>query len=137
MREKRLVAVLVLILGLTFAMLPSVTGDTAKKSGPKKTLVKSGQAKKGGTTKKGGAAGAKLFEENCSTCHEGGNNSIEAEKTLKVAALKANGFNGVEDIKQRIREGKAIMPAFADQLKPAEIDAIANYVWGKAQKDWK
>ena len=95
----------------------------------------SGQGKKGA----GGNAklGASVFEANCSPCHAGGENTVEPAKTLKSAALKENGFNGVDDIKKRVEEGKGIMPAFKEQLKAEEIDAVANYVWGKAQKDWK
>src|SRR5262245_48024420 len=91
-----------------------------------------------GAAKQGGAKpGAKLFEENCSTCHEGGLNKIKPEKTLKLPDLKANGFNGPADIQQRIKEGKGIMPSFEGKLKPEEIKAIAAYVWGKSQKNWK
>jgi cytochrome c6 len=124
MRQKKLVAALVLIIALTLSVLPSVTGQTAKKGG----------AKKGGGAS---AAGAKVFNEQCTTCHDGGGNSIEANKTLKLADLKANGFNSPADIQQRVKEGKGIMPAFEEQLKPAEINAVAAYVWAKAQKDWK
>ena len=128
MLRKKLAAALVLIIGLSLAILPSATGQTKK-----------GGASKGGAAKKGGAnaLGAKLFAENCATCHEGGNNSIEATKTLKSADLKANGFNSPADIQTRIKEGKAIMPPFEDQLKPNQIQAIAAYVWAQSQKDWK
>lgn len=81
--------------------------------------------------------GAKVFESNCSPCHAGGENTIEATKTLKTAALKENGFNGVVDIKKRVQEGKGVMPVFKDQLKANEIDAVAGYVWEKAQSNWK
>ncbi len=81
--------------------------------------------------------GAKVFEANCSPCHANGANTVEATKTLKADALKENGFNGVADIKKRVEEGKGVMPVFKDQLKPAEIDAVANYVWEQSQKDWK
>lgn len=81
--------------------------------------------------------GAKVFEANCSPCHAGGENTVEAAKTLKSDALKANGFNGVADIKKRVEEGKGVMPVFKDQLKPTEIDAVANYVWEKSKDNWK
>lgn len=123
MLRKKLAAALVLALGLTLAMLPSATGQTKK-----------GAAKKGGGAS---ALGAKLFAEHCATCHDGGGNSIEADKTLKLGDLKANGFKSPAEIQTRIKEGKGIMPAFEGQLKPNEIQAIAAYVWAKAQKDWK
>lgn len=81
--------------------------------------------------------GAKIFEANCSPCHSNGENTVETAKTLKSAALKENGFNSVPDIKKRVEEGKGVMPVFKSQLKPEEIDAVANYVWEKAQKGWK
>ena len=125
MLQKKLVAALVLIIALSLSVLPSVTGQTKKGGG---TAKKSAGAS---------AAGAKVFNEQCTTCHEGGNNSIESAKTLHLADLKTNGFKGPADIKQRVKEGKGIMPAFEEQLKPAEIEAVAAYVWAKAQKDWK
>ncbi len=120
MKQGKLAVLLTLILGISLVAFTPATGQT----------------KKGG---KGGAAalGAKVFDENCTACHDGGNNTVEAEKTLHLDALKKNGFNGPPDIVKRVEEGKGIMPVFKDQLKPEEIEAVANYVWGKAQKDWK
>src|SRR5262245_21410352 len=136
MLRKKLAATLVLALGLALAMLPSATGQTKK--GSVKKAASTADAKKG-SDKKGGAsaAGAKLFAEHCATCHDGGGNSIEAEKTLKTDALKANGFKSPADIQTRIKEGKGIMPAFDGQLKANEMQQIAAYVWAQAQKDWK
>jgi cytochrome c6 len=82
--------------------------------------------------------GKKVFEDNCVVCHEGGNNTVEATKTLKADALKANGFNGAEDVKKRVLEGKGVMPVFKETLKPSEIEAVASYVWTQAQSNaWK
>jgi cytochrome c6 len=125
MRQKKIAAAIVLLLALSLSVLSTATGQTKKDGAKKKAPA--------------GAAGlgAKVFDRECATCHEGGNNSIEASKTLKLADLKANGFESPADIQKRVREGKAIMPAFETMLKPAEIEAVAAYVWGKAQKDWK
>ena len=82
--------------------------------------------------------GKQVFEDNCVVCHKGGNNTVEATKTLKMDALKANGFASAEDVKKRVLEGKGVMPTFKETLKPAEIDAVANYVWTQAQSNaWK
>jgi cytochrome c6 len=81
--------------------------------------------------------GAKVFEASCSPCHAGGDNTVETAKTLKAAALKENGFTGAADVKKRVEQGKGVMPVFKDQLKPQEIDAVASYVWEKAQNNWK
>ncbi|MEW6730106.1 MAG: c-type cytochrome [Acidobacteriota bacterium] len=127
MRQGKLITVCVFALAFSLAMLSSATGQTKKSSG------KTGGAKSGASS----AAGAKVFEGNCTVCHEGGNNTVDPPKTLKLAALKQYGFNGPEDIKKRVNEGQGIMPPFKDTLKPAEIDAVAAYVWAQAQKDWK
>ncbi len=116
MRIGKLLLIAVMVLGYTIGMLSPVTGQTKKSSGPN---------------------GAAIFEDKCSTCHEGGENTVEEDKTLKLDALKKNGFNGVDDIKKRVEEGKGVMPTFKEELKPAEIDAVANYVWSQAQKGWK
>ena len=82
--------------------------------------------------------GKQVFEDNCVVCHKGGNNTVEATKTLKMDALKENGFSSVEDVKKRVSEGKGVMPTFKETLKPSEIEAVANYVWSQAQSNsWK
>jgi len=82
--------------------------------------------------------GKKVFEDNCVVCHANGNNTVEATKTLKADALKANGFASAEDVKKRVLEGKGVMPSFKETLKPSEIEAVANYVWTQAQSNsWK
>ncbi|MBK7997048.1 MAG: c-type cytochrome [Blastocatellia bacterium] len=103
------------------------------------TLISPVMGQKKSTKKSSGSAnvGAKIFKTECTTCHAGGKNVVEAEKTLELATLKKFGFNGPEDIKKRISEGAGVMPAYKDSLKPAEIDAVANYVWAQAQKGWK
>lgn len=96
-----------------------------------------GQTKRTPGKKKAASPGAKVFDIKCSVCHDGGNNTIEPEKTLKLAALKKYGFNSVEDIKKRVMEGKGIMPAFKEELSQEEINAVAAYVWQRAQNDWR
>jgi cytochrome c6 len=121
------------------------TKSAATTKAPAKAPASKGQApaKGGATASKGGAslavlkAGKAVFEDNCVACHDGGNNTIEAPKTLKLDALKKFGFNGPEDIKKRVQDGAGVMPAFKEQLKPAQIDAVAAYVWSQAQKGWK
>ena len=82
--------------------------------------------------------GKQVFEDNCVVCHANGNNTVEATKTLKMDALKANGFAGADDIKKRVLEGKGVMPSFKETLKTSEVDAVASYVWSQAQTNsWK
>lgn len=83
------------------------------------------------------ALGFKVFDDNCSGCHDGGENVIVEEKSLKKEALAENGFNGPEDIKKIVLSGKSIMPSFKESLSEEEIQALAAYVWAQSQKDWK
>jgi cytochrome c6 len=163
MRKIQLGVVFTFALLFTFASLtPMITNaDEPAKKAPAKpataskapaattkgqaggTAKGSGAAAKGAAASKGGAslavlkAGKAVFEDNCIACHDGGNNTIEAAKTLKLDALKKFGFNSTEDIKKRVQDGAGVMPAFKEQLKPAQIDAVAAYVWSQAQKGWK
>ena len=90
------------------------------------------------TTNADNKLGKKVFEDNCVVCHANGNNTVEATKTLKADALKANGFSSVEDVKKRVVEGKGVMPTFKETLKASEIEAVASYVWSQAQSNsWK
>lgn len=102
------------------------------------TLISPVMGQKKSTGKKGGSAaslGVKIFNRECTACHPGGTNTIESEKTLKADALKKFGFTSVADVKKRIENGAGVMPIYKDTLKPAEIDAVANYVWTKSQKN--
>lgn len=128
MRNAKLFVLITVILCFSLVGFSTVAGQT-KKTGHR-------------TTKKRGATstsklGATIFERECTACHTGGDNTIEAEKTLKLDALKKFDFKGPADIKKRVEEGKGIMPVFKDTLKPAEIEAVSNYVWAQAQKGWK
>lgn len=83
------------------------------------------------------ALGFKVFDDNCSGCHDGGENLIVEEKSLKKQALEENGFKGPEDIEKIVLSGRSIMPSFKESLSEEEIKALAAYVWAQSQKDWK
>lgn len=83
------------------------------------------------------ALGFKVFDDNCSGCHDGGENLIAEEKSLKKEALEENGFKSPEDIEKIVLSGKSIMPSFKESLSEEEIKALAAYVWAQSQKDWK
>ena len=102
------------------------------------TVAISATAHHSTTTNADNKLGKQVFEAHCSACHEGGNNTVEPTKTLKLEALKKFGFNSVDDIKKRVIEGKAIMPSFKETLKASEIEAVADYVWNQAQtSSWR
>ncbi|RCJ17370.1 cytochrome C6 [Nostoc minutum NIES-26] len=83
------------------------------------------------------ANGAKLFSANCASCHAGGKNLVQAQKTLKKDALEKYGINSAEAIIAQVTNGKNAMPAFKGRLKPNQIEDIAAYVLEQADKDWK
>jgi len=83
------------------------------------------------------ASGAKVFSANCASCHAGGKNLVQANKTLKKDALEKFGMYSAEAIIAQVTNGKNAMPAFKSRLKPEQIEDVAAYVLGQADKDWK
>lgn len=81
--------------------------------------------------------GAKLFSANCASCHAGGKNLVQAQKTLKKDALEKYDMYSAEAIIAQVTKGKNAMPAFQGRLKPNQIEDVAAYVLEKADKDWK
>jgi len=80
--------------------------------------------------------GAQVFSANCASCHMGGNNIVNAAKTLKKADLEKYGMASVEAIATQVKKGKAAMPSFLSRLTDEEIDAVANYVLAQAEQGW-
>jgi cytochrome c6 len=81
--------------------------------------------------------GETIFLNNCSVCHNGGNNIIIPEKNLKKETLEANGMNTKSAIAYQVLNGKNGMPAFGGRLKESEIEAVAIYVLEESSKDFK
>ena len=79
--------------------------------------------------------GANLFS--AAACHTGGNNVVEADKTLRKAALEQylDGGFSVESIIRQVENGKNAMPAWAGRLSEEEIQAVAAYVYDQASGD--
>ncbi len=82
------------------------------------------------------SAGAKIFNNNCASCHAGGSNRVVAAKTLKADALAKYGKDTVEAIYLQVAKGKGAMPAFGKKLSPDEINLVASYVLEQAQNGW-
>ena len=80
--------------------------------------------------------GAKIFNNNCASCHAGGSNRVIAAKNLKKAALEKYSMYSVAAITKQVTKGKGAMPAFGKKLKPNEIQLVANYVIEQADKGW-
>ncbi|MCC5636913.1 c-type cytochrome [Nostoc sp. CHAB 5844] len=83
------------------------------------------------------ADGAKVFSASCAACHAGGKNLVQANKNLKKDALEKYGMNSAEAIIAQVTNGKNAMPAFKGRLTAAQIEDVAAYVLGQAEKDWK
>jgi cytochrome c6 len=80
--------------------------------------------------------GAKVFSANCASCHAGGKNLVQANKTLKKDALEQFGMYSAEAIIAQVTKGKNAMPAFSGRLKPDQIEDVAAYVLEQADKGW-
>jgi cytochrome c6 len=81
--------------------------------------------------------GEKVFTNNCSVCHLGGNNIIIPEKNLKKETLEANGMNTISAISYQVINGKNGMPAFGGRLAEKDIEDVAAYVLQKSQKNFQ
>jgi cytochrome c6 len=83
------------------------------------------------------ANGAKVFSANCAACHAGGKNLVQANKSLSQSDLEKYSMNSAEAIIAQVTNGKNAMPAFKGRLKPGQIEDVAAYVLGEAEKGWK
>lgn len=82
-------------------------------------------------------AGGKIFSANCASCHAGGKNLVNAQKTLQKDALEKYNMYSEEAIITQVTKGKNAMPAFGGRLKPEQIANVASYVLSQADKGWK
>jgi cytochrome c6 len=82
-------------------------------------------------------AGAQIFQGNCAACHAGGNNVIQAEKTLRKEALDQylTGGRNEKAIQYQVTNGKNAMPAFGGRLAEDEIADVAAYVYDQATNE--
>lgn len=82
------------------------------------------------------ASGAKLFSANCASCHAGGKNLVQANKTLQKDALEKYGMYSADAIITQVTNGKNAMPAFKGRLNGQQIEDVAAYVLSQADKGW-
>lgn len=84
--------------------------------------------------------GAKIFTNNCSSCHLGGGNILIANKTLHKEALSQylDNYNtdSIQAIIHQVTNGKGAMPPFKNKLNEQEILEVAAYVFQKAEQGW-
>lgn len=81
--------------------------------------------------------GEEVFNANCAGCHAGGENAVNAEKTLKQSKLKQYGKYEIPNIVMQVTKGnKDGMPAFGERLFTPDINDVAAYVRSQADKGW-
>jgi cytochrome c6 len=81
-------------------------------------------------TKKGAKIdGRKEFAKHCAVCHPDGGNVVNAQKSLKVKTLSANGVKSAKDIIGKIRNPGPGMTRFDEKtISNKEAAAIAEYI---------
>jgi len=80
-------------------------------------------------------AGEQLFSQKCVSCHAGGNNLVNPQKTLSLADLKANGRDSLAAVVKQVTNGGNGMPVFSEILSEEDISNVANYVFNQAVND--
>lgn len=80
--------------------------------------------------------GAKVFSANCAACHAGGNNVVNATKTLKKSDLEKYEMASLDAIQTQVINGKNTMPAFGGRLTAEQIGDVAAYVLEQANQGW-
>jgi len=83
-------------------------------------------------------AGERVFAAHCASCHAGGGNLVEAERSLEKAAIEQYLTGGFSEkaVAYQVSHGKKLMPAFAERLSEAEVAAVAVYVIKSAADKW-
>ena len=81
-------------------------------------------------------SGKDLFVMHCSGCHVNGGNIIRRSKTLKLSALKRNGFDSQDSIARIAREGIGSMSGYEEVLGQGGDQLVAIWVWEQAQNAW-
>jgi mono/diheme cytochrome c family protein len=72
--------------------------------------------------------GAELYSQNCAICHSEGRNGPPLEGIMNRREFPSGTPANDARLKDTIRLGRAMMPAFSNTLTDAQIDAIVQYV---------
>lgn len=78
-----------------------------------------------------------LAKANCTQCHQGGRNTVIADKHLGKDALEKYNMDSMEAIAQQVKNGKSAMPAYGRRLSEEQIRDVAAYVLSQAENGWK
>ena len=71
--------------------------------------------------------GAELYAQNCAICHAGGKNGPPLEGIMNRREFPSGTPANDARLKDTIRMGRAMMPAFSNTLTDAQINAIVQY----------
>jgi quinohemoprotein ethanol dehydrogenase len=69
-------------------------------------------------------SGAELFSSNCESCHGPNGTGGHVGPDLQKSAVAED----LAKVEKQVRNGKGVMPPFADVLSDEEIDTVAHYV---------
>ena len=70
------------------------------------------------------ASGAKLFSDNCESCHGTNGAGGHIGPNLQKSAIAES----LAKVEKQVRNGGTVMPPFKGVLSGAEIDAVTHYV---------
>jgi mono/diheme cytochrome c family protein len=70
------------------------------------------------------ASGAKLFSDNCESCHGTNGAGGHIGPNLQKSSVAEN----LAKVEKQVRNGGAVMPPFKGVLSGEEIDVVAHYV---------
>ena len=70
------------------------------------------------------ASGAKLFSDNCESCHGTNGAGGHIGPNLQKSAIAES----LAKVEKQVRNGGAVMPPFKGVLSSEQIDAVAHYV---------
>jgi mono/diheme cytochrome c family protein len=70
------------------------------------------------------ASGAKLFSDNCESCHGTNGAGGHIGPNLQKSAIAEN----LAKVEKQVRNGGAVMPPFKGVLSGEQIDTVAHYV---------
>nr|YP_009399833.1 cytochrome c553 [Tolypiocladia glomerulata]ARW69652.1 cytochrome c553 [Tolypiocladia glomerulata] len=78
-------------------------------------------------------AGEQVFSQNCVSCHAGGANLVNPEKTLSIEDLHKYSRDNLEAIIYQVTNGGNGMPRFGENLSDEQILNVASYVFSQAK----
>jgi len=110
---KRKVSILIVLLALAGLISIAGSAQTGKRKAPAKGKAVDASA---------------LYKQHCAKCHAPDGKGIESLEPPDMTTEKWQTETSDAAIETAIKEGKGIMPGFADTLKPAEITALVKFI---------